>query len=65
VDETEIVGRPTDRDLEESRTLYIYTRHIGYEPLPGMLVEISGRTHRVTRVDSNVERNQWKVKVEP
>ncbi len=65
VDEIEIVGRPTDRDLEESKTLYIYTRHIGFEPLPGMQVEISGRTYRVVRVDRNVEHKQWKVKVEP
>jgi hypothetical protein len=65
IDDTEIVGRPTDRDLEESRTLYIYTRHIGFEPLPGMQVEIAGRTYRVVRVDSNVEARQWKVKVEP
>jgi hypothetical protein len=65
IDDTEIVGRPTDRDLEEARTLYVYTRHIGFEPLPGMQVEISGRTHRIVRVDSNVEAKQWKVRIEP
>jgi len=64
-DESENVGRPTDRDLEEAQTLYIYTRHIGFSPLPGMQVAIGSRKWRVTRVDSNLEGKQWKVRIEP
>lgn len=64
-DESENVGRPTDRDLEAAQTLYIYTRHIGFSPLPGMQVEIGDRKWRVTRVDSNLEGKQWKVRIEP
>jgi hypothetical protein len=65
IDSSEVVGRPTDRDLDEKQTLYIFTHHIGFTPEPGQQVEISGRTLRVTRVDSNVERKQWKVEVRP
>jgi hypothetical protein len=65
IDSSEVVGRPTDRDLDEKQTLYIFTHHIGFDPEPGQQVEIAGRTLRVTRVDSNVEGKQWKVEVRP
>ena len=64
-DAMESVGRPTDRDLSEKQVLYIYNRHIGFSPMPGMQVTLDSRILRVTRVDSNFEREQWKVEVEP
>lgn len=65
IDSSEVVGRPSEQDLDEKRTLYIFTHHIGFDPEPGQQVEISGRVYRVTRADNNVERKQWKVEVRP
>jgi hypothetical protein len=58
-------GRPSDRDLAEELTLYIYLRHIGFEPEVGMKLTLNSKPYRVISVNKHYENTQYELVVAP
>lgn len=58
-------GRPTDNDLAEQLTLYIYLRHIGFTPAVGMKLSLLGQAYKVIKVLKHYENQQYELVVAP
>jgi hypothetical protein len=62
---TLIDGRPSDNDLAEQLTLYVYLRHIGFTPAVGMTLSLLSKAYKVIKVSKHYENKQYELVVAP
>ena len=65
VGDSEIDGRPSDNDLAEKLTIYIYLHHIGFVPAVGMKLALNSKDYRVIKVAKHYENKQYELEIAP